>query len=43
MPEGVTSAALRATAQWLVPLCLEKGFNFTDRLHIHLYGDTRGT
>ncbi|MBA3864268.1 MAG: pyrroloquinoline quinone biosynthesis protein PqqE, partial [Erythrobacter sp.] len=22
---------------------LERGWRFTDRLHIHLYGDTRGT
>lgn len=43
MPEGVTSEALRARAEWLVPLCLERGYGFSDRLHIHLYGDTRGT
>lgn len=43
MPEGVTSGALRAKAHWLVPLCLERGYGFSDRLHIHLHGDTRGT
>jgi hypothetical protein len=28
---------------WLVPLCLEHGYRLSDRLHIHLFGDTRGT
>lgn len=43
MPEGTDSAALRARKQWLVPLCLDHGFRLSDRLHIHLFGDTRGT
>jgi organic radical activating enzyme len=43
MPEGTDSATLRARAAWLEPLCLEHGYNFSDRLHIHLHGDTRGT
>lgn len=43
MPEGTDSATLRTREQWLVPLCLEHGFRLSDRLHIHLFGDTRGT
>lgn len=43
MPEGTTSASLRDRETWLAPLCLEHGFRLSDRLHIHLYGDTRGT
>lgn len=43
MPEGVDSATLRTRERWLVPLCLEHGFRMSDRLHIHLFGDTRGT
>ena len=43
MPEGTDSATLRSREQWLAPLCLEHGFRMSDRLHIHLYGDTRGT
>lgn len=43
MPEGTDSATLRRREQWLVPLCLEHGLRITDRLHIHLFGDTRGT
>ena len=43
MPEGTESAALREREEWLAPLCLEHGFRMSDRLHIHLYGDERGT
>ncbi len=43
MPEGTDSAILREREQWLAPLCIEHGFRLSDRLHIHLFGDTRGT
>ncbi|MFN4019742.1 MAG: 7-carboxy-7-deazaguanine synthase QueE [Erythrobacter sp.] len=43
MPEGTDSATLRARQAWLSDLCLTHGFRMSDRLHIHLYGDTRGT
>ena len=43
MPEGTDSATLRERERWLAPLCLEHGFRMSDRMHIHLYGDTRGT
>ncbi|MBD2842632.1 7-carboxy-7-deazaguanine synthase QueE [Erythrobacter rubeus] len=43
MPEGTTSAALREKQQWLSDLCQKHGYRMSDRLHIHLYGDERGT
>ncbi len=43
MPEGRSSAAIRARLVWLAPLCAQHSVRLTDRLHIHLYGDTRGT
>lgn len=43
MPEGTDSATLREREAWLSERCLEHGFRMSDRLHIHLYGDTRGT
>jgi len=43
MPEGRDSKTLRARGQWLAEICSEHGFSFSDRLHIHLFGDTRGT
>ncbi len=43
MPEGTDSATLRAREAWLAPLALQNGLRLSDRMHIHLYGDTRGT
>lgn len=43
MPEGTDSETLRGREKWLSALALENGWRMTDRLHIHLYGDTRGT
>jgi organic radical activating enzyme len=43
MPEGTDSETLCKRARWLEPLCLQHGLRFSDRLHIHLHGDTRGT
>lgn len=43
MPEGRDSATLHSRAPWLAPLAAGHGFAFSDRLHIHVFGDTRGT
>lgn len=43
MPEGTDSETIRTREKWLAPLCLEHGFRLSDRLHIHLFGDTRAT
>ena len=43
MPEGRDSATIRTRAGWLAQTCSEHELNLTDRLHIHLFGDTRGT
>lgn len=43
MPEGTDSATLREREAWIAPLCVERGYRMSDRLHIHLYGDERGT
>lgn len=43
MAEGTSTAAQRERQEWLAPLCMQHGFRMSDRLHIHLYGDTRGT
>jgi organic radical activating enzyme len=43
MAEGTDSATLRSRQAWLSELCLKHGFRMSDRMHIHLYGDTRGT
>ncbi|MGB7373784.1 7-carboxy-7-deazaguanine synthase QueE [Pontixanthobacter sp.] len=43
MPEGTDSESLRTREKWLTQSCLDHGFRLSDRLHIHLFGDTRGT
>jgi 7-carboxy-7-deazaguanine synthase len=43
MPEGTDSATLRQREVWLADLALAHGLRLSDRLHIHLYGDTRGS
>ena len=43
MPLGTDSATLHSRERWLAPLSAAHGFHYSDRLHIHLYGDTRGT
>ncbi len=43
MPEGRDSATIRQRSIWLADYCSKNELNFSDRLHIHLFGDTRGT
>ena len=43
MAEGIDSATLASRERWLSQLCLEHNLTLSKRLHIELYGDTRGT
>jgi 7-carboxy-7-deazaguanine synthase len=43
MPQGITSDDLRQRGPWVAELCKTHGFRFCPRLHIDLYGNTRGT
>ena len=43
MPLGTDSATLHARTGWLAAHATRHGFHLSDRLHIHRYGDTRGT
>lgn len=43
MAEGTDSATLNAREAWLAQLCLDNHLTLSKRLHIELYGDTRGT
>ena len=42
MPEGVTAAAVLERGKWVAEACVERGFRFSTRLHILLWGDERG-
>ncbi len=43
MPQGVTANELSERSGWLADICKDRGFRFCPRLHIMLYGNTRGT
>jgi 7-carboxy-7-deazaguanine synthase len=43
MPEGTTVQRIDEVSQWLVPETVGRGWRFSDRLHIRLFGHTRGT
>ncbi|MDG6981206.1 MAG: 7-carboxy-7-deazaguanine synthase QueE [Nitrososphaerota archaeon] len=43
MPEGADAEALSERGKWLVEVCKQRGFRFTPRLHILLFGNRRGT
>ena len=43
MPLGIRAAEVTARGRWIAELCKEHGYRYTPRLHIDLFGDTRGT
>ncbi len=43
MPEGIDVGTLDSRAEWVVEVCKRTGFRYCPRLHVHLYGHTRGT
>ena len=43
MPEGKEMGTLRERRDALVEFCKERGYRYCDRLHIELFGNTRGT
>lgn len=43
MPEGRTACAVRDKMRWMADVCKSRGFRLCPRLHIELYGNTRGT
>ncbi len=42
MPEGTDRARLGERGRWIAEICKQEGFRFSPRLHIDLWGDTRG-
>lgn len=42
MPEGRTPGELSARSEWLAATCAERGFRFSTRLHVLIWGDRRG-
>ena len=42
MPEGTSREKLADRREWLVEVCKKHNFNYTDRLHIQIYGSKKG-
>ncbi|MGQ8335455.1 7-carboxy-7-deazaguanine synthase QueE [Sunxiuqinia sp. A32] len=42
MSQGISRDQLISKQLWLVEICKKYGFNYTDRLHIHIFGRKRG-
>ncbi|MCB9307936.1 MAG: 7-carboxy-7-deazaguanine synthase QueE [Lewinellaceae bacterium] len=42
MPEGTTPGMLSKRRKWLVEICKERGYHYTDRLHIQIWGKKKG-
>ncbi len=42
MPRGISVDQLDERAAWLVGQCQERGFRYSDRLHVRLFGSRRG-
>jgi 7-carboxy-7-deazaguanine synthase len=43
MPLGTTAAELAGRVRWLGDLCRDRGYRFSPRLQIDLWGGARGT
>ena len=43
MAEGIDSATLHQRMAKLVPICMERNWRLTPRMHVDLFGNTRGT
>jgi 7-carboxy-7-deazaguanine synthase len=43
MPEGTSAKVLRGRNETLVDLCKRYGYRYCNRLHVELFGHTRGT
>ena len=43
IPEATDPAALTARSRTLAEVCKEKGYRLSPRLHVYLWGNTKGT
>lgn len=42
MPEGTSAKTLSQRRKWLVDVCKQQGFRFSDRLHVQIWGSKKG-
>ena len=43
MPQGIDKRSLDDRAMWLHPLVQHQGYHYCDRMHVHWFGNRRGT
>lgn len=43
MPEGTDVLTLKSRAPWIGEICKARGFRYSPRLHVEMYGNKRGT
>ena len=43
MPQGITSEQLRLNAKKCISVCMDRGWIFTPRIHIDIFGNKKGT
>jgi len=43
MPEGIVAEEIDSRLKFVADACIKYGFNLTDRLHLRIWGNTRGT
>jgi 7-carboxy-7-deazaguanine synthase len=43
MPQGIDLGTIRGRHESLIDLCKQRGYRYCNRLHIELFGNTRGT
>ena len=43
MPEGRLAEGIAEKQEFVVEICKDRGYRYCDRLHLRLFGDTRGT
>lgn len=42
MPEASTTRTLSQRRKWLVEICKQQGFRYSDRLHVEIWGEKKG-
>lgn len=42
MPQGISSTQLSERSQWVIEKCKQFGWNYSDRIHIRVYGNKTG-
>lgn len=43
MPEGIVAETLSSRKDWIIDICKRTGYRYCPRLHVELFGNTRGT